>query len=879
MSNQFDYKINVRLNDNNIAAVVDGINRSFDGVTASVDRSARSFGGFDGIVERVKKNLDFTQFTQVLSNVNQGLQSLNAPAVQFEQAMADVQAITGVVGKEFEDLSRTARQVGVDSGLGAEASAQAFSILAGQIDVPTESLKELHKETIKLAQAGALDLQSSANAVAGTLNQFGLEASEAARVVNVLAAGSRAGGAEVVDLAESFKVSGAAAAAAGLSVEETAGAIEVLANNQTKGAEAGTALRNVVTALQTRLGIDISQTGLAPALLAIRQKMDGMASSVERTTFLAKTFGRENLTAAQFLITNAEAVADMTAAVTGSNAAQEQAEIRTQTWAHKMEVAKAKIDEWKIGIIDATGGALPFVEVLSSQAVTISQLLPLFDTLKGGITSFVSALPRVIVSVRSFTSVQAALNAVMAANPIGAVVAAVAALTAASVFAYKHCASFRDTVDGLWTKLKELFSTLSDLLVPVLQKLGSALLELGKVIIPLVIKPLEWLLKLLGWLVEKINDAAAALGKFFGLSAGTNKPLEAAASASGQVRENLDSALASAGLLNKSTQEMRGLWGDVETSTKKVAATIPEIKLQGGKKGNKKEVITDLETVAGIGHRINALQTALNKAKGDERVGIAKEIAMWQDKLDLIKAALKMETEMAKAANKKIRQDGKLEGSIDIGTPKPLAVKAPKIFDGKAVKDLIKIDELYKRVAKTIEKSTKSAIARMRELQGNIAGVGNLMGALGNIVGGSAGAWLQWGAAVMQSIAAVLPELVNLFGKTAAVTAAESGKFGAELGPIGVAAAVAATLATLLAIPSQTAHAFADGGVVYGTTYAMVGEYPGAANNPEVIAPLNKLQELIKPAQGGPAGEVVFRIRRGELVGILSKDAKIKKYT
>ena len=94
MSNQFDYKINVRLNDNNIAAVVDGINRSFDGVTASVYRSTQSFGGFDGIVQRLKKNLDFTQFTQVLTNVNQGLQSLN------EVVLGDVLGAQRIAGHE-----------------------------------------------------------------------------------------------------------------------------------------------------------------------------------------------------------------------------------------------------------------------------------------------------------------------------------------------------------------------------------------------------------------------------------------------------------------------------------------------------------------------------------------------------------------------------------------------------------------------------------------------------------------------------------------------------------------------------------------------------------------------------------------------------------
>jgi TP901 family phage tail tape measure protein len=41
------------------------------------------------------------------------------------------------------------------------------------------------------------------------------------------------------------------------------------------------------------------------------------------------------------------------------------------------------------------------------------------------------------------------------------------------------------------------------------------------------------------------------------------------------------------------------------------------------------------------------------------------------------------------------------------------------------------------------------------------------------------------------------------------------------------------------------ATAFANGGIVSGPTMGLVGEYPGARSNPEVIAPLNKLQNII----------------------------------
>ena len=67
---------------------------------------------------------------------------------------------------------------------------------------------------------------------------------------------------------------------------------------------------------------------------------------------------------------------------------------------------------------------------------------------------------------------------------------------------------------------------------------------------------------------------------------------------------------------------------------------------------------------------------------------------------------------------------------------------------------------------------------------------------------------------------------------------------------------------------------FAKGGVVSGPTLALVGEYAGASNNPEVIAPLDKLRSMIQP-QGGIGGNVRFEIEGRKLVGVISNETRI----
>ena len=72
----------------------------------------------------------------------------------------------------------------------------------------------------------------------------------------------------------------------------------------------------------------------------------------------------------------------------------------------------------------------------------------------------------------------------------------------------------------------------------------------------------------------------------------------------------------------------------------------------------------------------------------------------------------------------------------------------------------------------------------------------------------------------------------------------------------------------------ETAN-FAKGGIVSGPTMAMVGEYPGARSNPEVIAPLNKLKSMI--GTGGQALQGEFILRGQDLVVALQRAEKSRK--
>lgn len=105
--------------------------------------------------------------------------------------------------------------------------------------------------------------------------------------------------------------------------------------------------------------------------------------------------------------------------------------------------------------------------------------------------------------------------------------------------------------------------------------------------------------------------------------------------------------------------------------------------------------------------------------------------------------------------------------------------------------------------------------------------------------------------------------------------------FGASLGPAGIAAIPVAIASMMALVVGSFAGIpkFANGGIVSGPVMGLMGEYAGARNNPEVIAPLNKLKDLIEPA-GGATNVTVqlaggWRVQGNDLITVLDRVEKI----
>ncbi len=172
---------------------------------------------------------------------------------QYGQALSDLQAITGATAAEMKALDLAAQEMGRTTEYSASQAAEALKLMASakpELLKTSDGLQKATNSALILAQAAGTTLPDATRTLALSLNQYGASAQEADRYINVLAAGAKYGSSEIVDTAAAIKNGGVAAAQAGVGFEQLNAAIQVLAEREIKGGEAGTALRNVILNLE-----------------------------------------------------------------------------------------------------------------------------------------------------------------------------------------------------------------------------------------------------------------------------------------------------------------------------------------------------------------------------------------------------------------------------------------------------------------------------------------------------------------------------------------------------------------------------------------------------------------------------------------------------
>lgn len=341
--------------------------------------------------------------------------------------------------------------------------------------------------------------------------------------------------------------------------------------------------------------------------------------------------------------------------------------------------------------------------------------------------------------------------------------------------------------------------------------------------------------------------------------------------------------------------------------------------------------LEELNTVEALTKAVSYYQQLSAKQSGEELYATEKVIAAHEEKLNKIRSAADLLKERKEVADIsalgerelkiKVRAIGVEELTARIERlQKQLADNSNPVSDSQR-KDIEALIQTYTQWRAT----SVYSISTVQKAWGGIQGIGDSVSSLVDTLEGTGSAWQKITASVqaffsvMDGVKSIIEvvRMIETVSKAATVakaaetattvtnttamateasvavgaSAAKAAAFHVEaeaakkaaaatifaahaaipFAGIGIAEGqVALMVATLAALP-----AFADGGIAYGPTVGLFGEYAGASHNPEVVAPLDRLRSLIAPQQSG-GGQVEFRIEGRQLVGILNKESRYR---
>jgi hypothetical protein len=278
--------------------------------------------------------------------------------------------------------------------------------------------------------------------------------------------------------------------------------------------------------------------------------------------------------------------------------------------------------------------------------------------------------------------------------------------------------------------------------------------------------------------------------------------------------------------------------------------------------------------------KIEELQTSQSIANANKRREAKKKAQQkeFDDSIALIKAQGQATNDAERFfinQNKKIREKAasdllkskQFSGTNMIaGTAVPPVLIQVKIDDKSRSQIVQDMDQLTTDISKSVETLGEDLAIGLGE-------------ALGNALSGQGNPFEDFAKVILGSIA----NFIKTVGKQLIAYGISISKFKAAF--VNPAAAVAAGIAMVAlgtAVSSQlkagpSVPAFADGGIVSGPTLGLMGEYPNARSNPEVIAPLDKLKTLMKPEQSSGGFIASTTIQGRDLAIVLERYNKDSK--
>jgi hypothetical protein len=359
----------------------------------------------------------------------------------FEQSMAKVQAISGAVGKDFQNLTNLAKDLGIATRFSASEVSD-LMLNYSKLGFSSEEIQKITRATLDLALATGEDLAMSAEVAGATLRGFGLDASEMTNVTDIMA---RSFSSSALDL-NKFQVAMSSVAPvarnAGVTLKETTSMLGVLANNGVEASTSGTALRNIF--------LELAKQGMSfdDAMAQINNSTNSNATAMD-------LFGKRGAAVASILAKNQIEVAGLNDKLSDTSvSAKSMAAIMDATLEGAMMRLKSATEGLAISFGEIMAPAVGFVaEILSKIAMRFANLNPYVKT---AITVFAGLVAVLGPLAFAIGGIKLALATLMA-NPIilwvVGISAALAGLVAVFMYVKDNAQFFADFFYNLWVNI------------------------------------------------------------------------------------------------------------------------------------------------------------------------------------------------------------------------------------------------------------------------------------------------------------------------------------------------------------------------------------------------------------------------------------------
>ncbi|KKB71854.1 phage tail tape measure protein [Bacillus sp. TH008] len=441
-------------------------------------------------------------------------------AMNFEQQMSNVKAVSGATSAEMAKLSKLAEDLGAKTKYSAVEAGQGIEELMKAGVSTADILNGGLAGALDLATAGELDLSEAAEIASTALNAFRNDNLSVTDAANMLAGAANASATDVHELRYGLSMVSAVASGVGLSFKDTSTALAVFAQNGLKGSDAGTSLKTMLLNLEpttksayetmvdlgivTKKGANLfydahgNVKSLAQISQVLQDKLKGLTSQ-EKQVALKTMFGTDAIRAANIMMEEGAKGADAMWKSMSKVTAAEVAAEKMNNLAGQIEILSGSTATAKKAIGDALKPALTeiikflnrLVEGFNSLSPQMKKFIAYGLAIATVLTGFVAAVGVALMFIGSAASGIGALSTglgilagrlnmtrgalLLTMGQFALISAAAIALGVALVYAYKHSDVIREKITALGEAISRKVSPMVDKLTKLFKGLAETL--------------------------------------------------------------------------------------------------------------------------------------------------------------------------------------------------------------------------------------------------------------------------------------------------------------------------------------------------------------------------------------------------------------------